>query len=103
MPATGFRSRRRQADDPRIYSWPRPHPWPAICALAQKLPVSFRRDAGLIGLILAYSASGVAGASWLGASAESSIHLGWHFAIDGYAGALGAALIWWATGQVLYR
>ena len=28
-----------------------------------------------------------------------SIHLGWHYAIDGYAGALGAWLIWWLVGR----
>jgi hypothetical protein len=32
-----------------------------------------------------------------------SIHLGWHYAVDGYAGALGVALIWWATGKALNR
>lgn len=28
-----------------------------------------------------------------------SIHLAWHYALDGYAGALGAWLIWWAVGR----
>jgi hypothetical protein len=27
-----------------------------------------------------------------------SIHLAWHYALDGYAGALGAWLIWWGVG-----
>ncbi len=29
-----------------------------------------------------------------------SIHLAWHYALDGYAGALGAWLIWWLTGRL---
>lgn len=30
-----------------------------------------------------------------------SVHLGWHYAIDGYAGALGAGAIWWMVGRCL--
>lgn len=30
-----------------------------------------------------------------------SVHLGWHYAIDGYAGAALAALIWWLAGRLL--
>jgi hypothetical protein len=30
-----------------------------------------------------------------------SIHLGWHYAIDGYAGIAGAVLIWWACGRLV--
>ncbi|UTY58814.1 phosphatase PAP2 family protein [Massilia sp. erpn] len=30
-----------------------------------------------------------------------SVHLGWHYAVDGYAGALGALLIWLAVGKLL--
>jgi membrane-associated phospholipid phosphatase len=30
-----------------------------------------------------------------------SVHLGWHYALDGYAGALGAALVWWLVGRLL--
>lgn len=30
----------------------------------------------------------------------ATIHLGWHYAIDGYAAALGTRLIWWLTGRV---
>lgn len=28
-----------------------------------------------------------------------SIHLGWHYAVDGYVGAFGAWLIWWLVGR----
>jgi hypothetical protein len=30
-----------------------------------------------------------------------SVHLGWHYAIDGYAGLAGAVLIWWACGRLV--
>ena len=32
-----------------------------------------------------------------------SVHLAWHYAIDGYLGAAAAALIWFGTGYVLRR
>lgn len=32
-----------------------------------------------------------------------SVHLGWHYAIDGYAGALGAWLIWTLCGKLVQR
>jgi TRAP-type C4-dicarboxylate transport system permease small subunit len=32
-----------------------------------------------------------------------SVHLGWHYAIDGYAGIAGAGLIWWASGLAVRR
>lgn len=35
---------------------------------------------------------------WLG-----SIHLGWHYAVDGYASLIGVAAIWWVTGVVVRR
>ncbi len=33
----------------------------------------------------------------------ASIHLGWHYAVDGYAGAVGAALVWHLVGRALGR
>lgn len=30
-----------------------------------------------------------------------SVHLGWHYAIDGYAGAAGMCAIWWLVGRLL--
>lgn len=30
-----------------------------------------------------------------------SVHLGWHYALDGYVGALGATVIWWFVGRLL--
>ena len=32
-----------------------------------------------------------------------SVHLGWHYAIDGYAGIVGAWSLWWAVGWFLER
>lgn len=30
-----------------------------------------------------------------------SVHLGWHYAVDGYVGAAGAIALWWAAGRLL--
>ena len=30
-----------------------------------------------------------------------SIHLGWHYAIDGYAGAVVAVVCWWVAGKIV--
>lgn len=32
-----------------------------------------------------------------------SVHLGWHYAVDGYIGAIGMIAIWWIVGFVLPR
>lgn len=34
---------------------------------------------------------------WLG-----SIHLGWHYAVDGEASLIGVAVIWWVTGRLVH-
>jgi hypothetical protein len=31
----------------------------------------------------------------------ASVHLGWHYAVDGYVGAFGAAVAWWIAGRLL--
>ena len=33
----------------------------------------------------------------------TSVHLGWHYAVDGYASILGMALIWWLAGRMTRR
>lgn len=32
-----------------------------------------------------------------------SVHLGWHYALDGYVGAVGAVVVWWLVGRFLVR
>lgn len=32
-----------------------------------------------------------------------SVHLGWHYAVDGYASIIGVVLIWWVTGKIVRR
>jgi hypothetical protein len=32
-----------------------------------------------------------------------SVHLGWHYAVDGYAGIAGALILWWIAGAALRR
>jgi PAP2 superfamily len=45
-----------------------------------------------LGILMTAYAIGI----WIG-----SIHLGWHYAIDGIVGAAMMALLWWATGHVV--
>jgi membrane-associated phospholipid phosphatase len=33
----------------------------------------------------------------------TSVHLAWHYAVDGYVGAAGMIVIWWIVGRVLAR
>jgi membrane-associated phospholipid phosphatase len=50
-----------------------------------------------------------AGKKWLGYLMSAfaflifigSIHLGWHYAIDGYAGAAIAVVCWWVSGKIV--
>jgi hypothetical protein len=44
---------------------------------------------------------GIAFTGFFGLILIGSVHLGWHYAIDGYAGAIGALFIWWLTGRIL--
>lgn len=50
-----------------------------------------------------HPALGLAYAAFAVAIAAGSVHLGWHYAIDGYASALTVAAIWWTAGRVLRR
>lgn len=45
----------------------------------------------------------IAAALFLAAIMTGSVHLGWHYAVDGYAGGLGAALIYAAVGALQRR
>jgi len=44
---------------------------------------------------------GAIGCLYAAAIALGSVHLGWHYAIDGYAGALGALAVWFLVGRVM--
>jgi 1,4-dihydroxy-2-naphthoate octaprenyltransferase len=40
---------------------------------------------------------------FLGVVLVSSVHLGWHYAVDGYASILATLAVWHAVGRVLRR
>jgi hypothetical protein len=46
---------------------------------------------------------GIAFAVFAGAIFVGSIHLGWHYAMDGYVAAVGTLAIWWSVGWFLRR
>ena len=43
---------------------------------------------------------GVLGWGMVALMLAGSVHLGWHYAVDGYASILGMALIWWLAGRL---
>lgn len=43
----------------------------------------------------------VAAASFALLTLVGSVHLGWHYAVDGYAGAAGVGVMWWVAGRVV--
>lgn len=47
-----------------------------------------------------HKAAGVIGFLFAGTILVGSVYLGWHYAIDGYAGIILATLIWWAAGKI---
>ena len=48
-------------------------------------------------------AAGWVFAGFAGITLIGSVHLGWHYAVDGYAAIAGAGIIWWASGLFLRR
>jgi hypothetical protein len=63
----------------------------AIAALNAIVLYKFSKAAGVFGLL------------YLAVILVGSVHLGWHYAIDGYLSILAVAVIWWATGWALAR
>ncbi len=45
----------------------------------------------------------VASVAYLIVLLMGSVHLAWHYAIDGYVAILGTYLIWWAVGRAMSR
>lgn len=63
----------------------------AVAVLYTLLGWSVRRPLGI--LFGAYALAVVVG----------SVHLGWHYAVDGYASIVGVAVIWWLSGIMVRR
>ncbi|MEX0808953.1 MAG: phosphatase PAP2 family protein [Dongiaceae bacterium] len=61
-----------------------------------------------VAMVFIFVLLGFRTARWLGwlclayfvAVLMGSVHLAWHYAIDGYAGAIGATVIWWGSGRL---
>lgn len=47
--------------------------------------------------------AGIAAAVYFVLILVGSVHLGWHYAIDGYAAVVGTWLVWWVVGELLNR
>lgn len=47
--------------------------------------------------------AGIAFTVYAGLIMIGSVHLGWHYAVDGYVGAAGALAVWWLVGRFLVR
>lgn len=48
-----------------------------------------------------HRALGLLGVAYCAGIALGSVHLGWHYAIDGYVGALDAILVWYLVGRAM--
>lgn len=65
----------------------------AMPSLHNALAVLFAAAAFRIDRRLGFAAAGYAGVIWIG-----SVHLGWHYALDGIVGAACCLVTWWACG-----
>jgi hypothetical protein len=68
----------------------------AMPSMHVALPVLFALTARQVDRRLGLAFAAFAGLIFLG-----SIHLGWHYAVDGYAGAAGIVVLWWFSGRLL--
>ena len=60
----------------------------------------------LLNMLLAYRFSRAAGHVFAGFFAMillGSVHLGWHYAADGYLSIITTLIIWWGTGYAIRR
>jgi hypothetical protein len=64
-----------------------------------------------VAMPLLYALAGGATARWLGVAFGTygllillgSVHLGWHYAVDGYLSIVAVLLLWWGTGRLVNR